>query len=172
MIKDLKYSTNLKECNRNDFDCGISALNAYLQNQASQDVKKGLAICYVAKLEREVVGFYTLSQHLIERDEFPNRLKKKIPQTYNAPATLIGRFAVDKKFQGKSCGKMLLMHALYKIYIGSQNSGTYGAVVVAKEESEQFYVKQGFIVLNREEKKYFLPIKVIENSIPDELKVG
>ena len=60
MINDLKYSTNLKECNRDEFDCGIPVLNSYFQKQASQDVKKGMTICYVAKHEDKVVGFYTV----------------------------------------------------------------------------------------------------------------
>jgi len=147
-------------------------LNTYFQTQANQDVKKNLAVCYVAMDESNVVGFYTLSQHSVSRQEFPEDMQRKIPSTYDAPATLIGRFAIDKKYQGKGCGKTLLMHAFYKIYIGSQSSGTKGAVVIAKDESEDFYKKQGFISLSADEKKYFLPIKVIENAIPNQLRVG
>ena len=30
------------------FDCGVEALNAYLQRQASQDAKRRVSACYVA----------------------------------------------------------------------------------------------------------------------------
>ncbi len=166
MIDHLTWTTDLKKCNRSQFDCGVPALNQYLKSQAGQDVRRNLAICYMACYENKVVGFYTLSQHLIRRDDLPTSEQKKVPKRYDAPATLIGRLGIDKCIQGKGVGKRVLMHALYKIYVGSKTSATWGAVVIAKDGAEAFYSNQGFILLNASEKKYFLPIKVIESAIP------
>jgi GNAT superfamily N-acetyltransferase len=167
VIDPLAWTTDFKKCNRSLFDCGVPALNQYLNSQAGQDVRKNLAICYMVCREDTVVGFYTLSQHLIRRDDLPENEQKKLPKTYDAPATLIGRLGIDKSVQGQGVGKRVLMHALYKIYVGSKNSATYGAVVVTKDGAEDFYKKQGFILLKASEKKYFLPIKVIESAIPN-----
>ena len=47
----------LLDRNRHDragFDCGVPALNAYLQRQAAQDVEKRAAVVYVAVIEPPV----------------------------------------------------------------------------------------------------------------------
>ncbi len=163
MISELQFTNKLGHYDRNKFDCGVDALNRYLQTQASQDVKKGLAVCYLSVLESQIVGFYTLTQHSIEREEFETSFRKKIPPTYAMPATLIGRLAVARKYQGKGIGNKLLMHALGKINQGSSVAGTAGAVVVAKHDSQNFYLNHGFVKLLGVENKYFLPIKVIHS---------
>jgi predicted NUDIX family phosphoesterase len=47
---------------RNEFKCEEHSLNHYLRNQARQDQKKLLSVCYVLlNNDNRVIGYYTLS---------------------------------------------------------------------------------------------------------------
>jgi hypothetical protein len=50
---------------RSQFVSGSEALDRYFQTQASQDIKRRIATCFVGVEEksREVVGYYTLNRH-------------------------------------------------------------------------------------------------------------
>ena len=59
--------------NRNTFNCEEESLSNYLKHQASQDIKKKLAACFVL-LESgstEIKGYYTLSSESIDRKQVP-----------------------------------------------------------------------------------------------------
>jgi GNAT superfamily N-acetyltransferase len=142
--------------NRNDFDCGKELLNNYLKNQAGQDIKRKLSACFVfAEKETNCIqGYYTLSNNSIPLSSFPESIRKKLPQSYNSiPATLLGRLAIDKNWQGKGLGKILLLDALKRSYIISQEIGSYAVVVdPIDREAELFYEKYDFIKLPDSEK--------------------
>ena len=66
---------------RGSFSCSVKALKDYFHQYASQDVKKGLAKCYVLIDEQQskIIGYYTLSSLSIPIIEVPKeRLKKDI----------------------------------------------------------------------------------------------
>ena len=89
-------------------------LNNYFKQQASQDVKRKLAACFVLIDEESlsIMGYYTLSNNSIPLDHFPENIQKKFPKSYNSiPTTLLGRLAIDKKYQGFGIGKILLIDA-------------------------------------------------------------
>lgn len=146
------------------FDCGNTVLNHYLHKQASQDMKKKLAVCFVMEnTHHEVLGFYTLSNSSVPRGNLPIALRDKMPPAYhNFPATLLGRLAVDLSLQGKGEGEFLLMDALYKSYKTSVETIASLAVVVDPIDikAHSFYKKYGFIELP-DSQKMFLPMKTI-----------
>ncbi len=97
-----------KKHNKNEFDCGKELLNNYLKNQAGQDVKRKLSVCFVLAEKKtcSIRGYYTLSSSNIPLDYFPEHIKKKLPPTYkNIPATLLGRLAIDTNYKGQGLGK-------------------------------------------------------------------
>jgi hypothetical protein len=65
-----------------------------------------------------VLGYYTLSAHSIERDALPETVVKrlKLPKYLHIPANLMGRLAVDLKYQGQRLGEILLMDGLERSY--------------------------------------------------------
>jgi predicted N-acetyltransferase YhbS len=113
------YLTELldSEHNRRDFTCGKSMLDNYLYFQARQDMKRNLSVCFVwndAQTKR-VKGYYTLSNNSIPLDTITEQYRKKLPPAYNSiPTTLLGRLAVDIRFQKMKIGQLLLMGALNK----------------------------------------------------------
>ena len=140
-----------KKHNRKDFDCGKELLNDYLKTQARQDVKRKLSACFVlVDSETKVIqGYYTLSNNSIPLSSFSEQIRKKLPKSYNSiSTTLLGRLAIDKKYQGKGIGKILLIDALKRSYGISNEIGSFGIIVdPIDDEAKGFYQKYDFIEL-------------------------
>ena len=153
-----------KKHHREVFDCGKELLNNYLKKQASQDIKRKLAACFVlSENETNIQGYYTLSNNSIPLHNFPEHIQKKLPKSYNAiPATLLGRLAIDQKHQGKGIGKILLIDALKRSYEISKEIGSFAVVVAPIDETaENFYKKYDFIKLP-DSGKMFIAMKTLQ----------
>lgn len=136
---------------RSQFDCTNEILNNYLKTQASQDVKRKLAACFVMiNEENEVKGFYTLSSASIPKEDLPLSISKKLPRNYeNPPTTLLGRLAIDKSVFGQGIGKILLTEALKRSYYQSEIIGSMAVIVdPIDEKAKEFYEKFDFIQLD------------------------
>ncbi len=154
-----------KKHNRKEFDCGKELLNNYLKKQARQDVKRKLSACFVlADNETNLIqGFYTLSNYSIPLSSFSEQIRKKLPDSYKSiPTTLLGRLAIDKNYQGKGIGKILLIDALKRCYDISTEIGSFGIVVdPIDDEAKNFYEKYDFIELP-DSKKMFIATKTLK----------
>jgi GNAT superfamily N-acetyltransferase len=150
---------------RDAFLCGKDLLDNYFRTQVKQDVKRKLAACFVlVDNESEgISGYYTLSSNSISNDFIPESFKKNLPKTYLfIPAILLGRLAVDKSFQGKGFGKLLLIDSLKRCWNLSKSIGAFAVIVdPLDDEAEKFYAKYGFIKLP-DSGKMFLPMKTIK----------
>lgn len=150
---------------RSLFTCGKAPLDNYLQKQATQDMKRRLAVVFVipdAESSR-VKGYYTLSNDAVPRELVPAEVQKKMPIHYtNLPVTLLGRLAVDQAFQGQRLGEDLLMDALRRAYDVSQTEIGSMAVVVdpIDEAAVAFYASYGFVLLP-DRNRLFLPMTTI-----------
>jgi predicted GNAT family N-acyltransferase len=151
--------------NRNKFDCGKELLNEYLKTQAGQDVKRKLSVCFVlADNETKIVqGYYTLSNCSIPLSSFSEQIQKKLPKSYKSiPATLLGRLAIDKEYQGNGTGKILLIDALRRSYEISNVIGSFGVIVdPIDNEAKSFYLKYDFIELP-DSKKMFIATQTLK----------
>ena len=149
---------------KSDFSCGKEMLDNYLHKQANQDIKRKLSVCFVIKeVETNLIkGYYTLSNNSIPLEVVPNEIRKKLPRSYEAiPTTLLGRLAIDNKFQGQGIGKLILVDALKRSYELSKTIGSFAVVVdPIDKDAERFYDKYGFIKLP-DSGKMFLPMKTI-----------
>jgi GNAT superfamily N-acetyltransferase len=136
-----------------------------MRRQANQDVKKKLSACFVLNDPETnlLKGYYTLANNSIPHDVIPKQFQKKLPGLYSSiPATLIGRLAIDHRFQGKGIGKLLLIDAFKRSYETSKNIGSFAVVVdPLDEDAENFYYKYGFIKLP-DSGKMFLPMRMIK----------
>ncbi|WP_028522531.1 GNAT family N-acetyltransferase [Runella limosa] len=151
--------------NREGFDCGKELLNNYLKTQAGQDIKRKLSACFVLsnRETNDIQGYYTLSNNSIPLSSFPEQIRKKLPKAYTSiPTTLLGRLAIDSKYQGKGIGKILLIDALKRSYQISQEIGSFAVIVdPIDEEAENFYTKYDFIKLP-DSQKMFIAVKTLE----------
>ncbi len=156
-----------KTHNRKSFACEEQLLTDYIKKQVTQDIKKKLAVCFVATdKDQNVIGYYTLTSESLGRELIPENYIKKIPKNYNAPVILLGRLARDIKLKGTGLGEHLLIDALFRAYTLSEESIGAMAVIVdpISEFALRFYKKYGFEQLPDSE-KLFLPMHVIKQLI-------
>ena len=149
---------------KSEFSCGNELLDDYLHKQANQDIKRKLSACFVLndKQTNLIKGYYTLSNNSIHQESTPIQIQKKLPRSYKSiPTTLLGRLAVDSRFQGQGVGKLLLIDALKRSYEISKTIGSFAVVVDPIDKgAENFYAKYGFIKLP-DSGKMFLPMRTI-----------
>ncbi len=164
-LSDLRIILLEQSCNRNKFDCGNDVLNRYLVQQATQDVRRNLSQIYVMITgDNLVIGYYTINASMIEYINLPETVRKNLPR-YPIPAALIGRFAVDKHYQGQGLAKKLLGNAIARAVAMSKIIGINVIIVDAKDENvAEFYQKLGFIPLTDSSLHLYLPIKTAKDA--------
>ncbi len=154
--------------NRQKFDCGEKALNNYLKSIASQQGAKDNARTYVltdtnmTNEESTIIGFYTLTLTTLTLHGLPQKLQKKHQSAQTAG--LIARMAIDKKYQSKGLGEWLLVDALKRLLVASNEVGFPLVIVDAKHSAIEFYEKYGFSRFLDQENKLFMTIADIRLS--------
>jgi len=151
---------------RGPFACGVEALDRYLKEQASQDVRRRVTRVFVALPEGslEIAGFYTLSAGSVSRDSLPSNLAKRLPH-YPVPVAILGRLAVDRRWAGKGLGAALVGDAVQRIVRASTSLAIHAILIDAKDEAAQaFYERLGFIPLPEETRRLFLPLSAVEKQ--------
>ncbi len=157
-----------KRHDRDAFDCGKASLNNYLHRHARQDMKRRLAAVFVLqnKIESEVMAFYALSQMSVDAGDLTKLTAKGLPQLRPVPCTLLGQFAVDRKFKGQGIGGWMLSHVFHEVVSHAKNIASFALIVDAVEDDAVSYWRHcGFITMPNTPNKLFLSIKTIEKWI-------
>ncbi len=147
------------EHGRTGFMSGSAALDRYFQTQASQDVRRRIATCFVAVSydSGQIAGYNTLSATSIALDALSPQLIKKLPRYPVVPAALLGRLAVARTQQGLGLGGVLLADAVKRS--ARTEMGVFAMVVDSENEGAQrFYEHHGFTLLPGPSRRLFLPI--------------
>ncbi|HEY3457005.1 MAG TPA: GNAT family N-acetyltransferase [Bryobacteraceae bacterium] len=153
------------------FSCAVEPLDRYLKQQASQDARKRLSVTYVlvpVESPNRIAGYYTLSADAIPVDDLPPELVKKLrlPRYDTIPATLVGRLARDVSYKGKGIGEILLADAMQLAWRTSHKVASWAVTVDSKDErAKAFYMSFGFIPFTDTERRLYLPMRTIEQSI-------
>lgn len=127
------------------FDCGTEALNRYIKLHAFQSQRAGSSQTYVAALDGQIVGYYSLVVGHVGHDKAPERLTKGLPR-HPVPVIVLARLAVDRKWQGKGLGAALVVDALRRVIQAADIAGIRAVIVHAKDEAAQrFYEHLGFV---------------------------
>lgn len=147
--------------NREAFDCGEESLNDFLRTKARKWAEKGMGVTRVALPSHDnptIIGYYTLAANSLSCATMPSR----ISGPKDLPVILLGRLAVDIKYQGQNIGERLLIHALKRAERFSHVIGASGVVVDAlHDKAERFYQRYGFINLLDREHHLFMPMGTI-----------
>jgi hypothetical protein len=163
--------------NRESFSCGVKELDLFLQTKARKEGDHNLNKTFVLTLKVDpsvIVGYYTLSNKQILVGDLPQELTKKLPKYNSLGATLLGRFAIDAKYQHDYCpglgfGKILLTDAKLRAWKASQSVGSFALIVDIlvgeKGDPSEFYRKYGFLPFPSDTTKLFLPMATIEKTL-------
>jgi GNAT superfamily N-acetyltransferase len=154
-----------KRFDHSGFDCGVPALNNYLKNQASQDVRNHYSVIFAAlecSVDR-IIGFYTLSNASLSLKQIPVDVQKRLPKYPDIPAVRLGRLAVDKTVQGSGVGKKLLADAIMQ----SLKSSAWAVMAVDAKDARAFafYLKHGFIAIDASESSLFVLRSMLMNFL-------
>jgi len=143
---------------RSQFGSGTPALDRYLREQVSQDIRRRVAACFVALThERRIAGYYTLATASVPLSGLPDESRRKLPRYGAVPAIRMGRLAVDATFKGQGLGGALLVNALRRA--ASAEIPAAVLVVDAKDnQAASFYRHHGFIPLADTPLTLFLPL--------------
>lgn len=170
MIADKrKYNIEpLGDHDRAAFSCGDASLDRYIREQASQDVKRGLASVFVITAKddpKQILAYYTLSSRELKLDQLPEEIAKKAGKYGHVGVTLLGRMAVAEKYKGTGLGALTLMNALHKSLLAATDVASLAVFVEAIDsDAANFYRKYGFIELPEDKLKLLLPMKTIAKS--------
>jgi GNAT superfamily N-acetyltransferase len=152
---------------RTTFDCGVEALDRYVRQQAGQDVRNNLAAVFllVDVDAGSIVGYYTLSATAIQATSLPPEVTKRLARYPVLPAVLLGRLAVDRRYQGRGFGGVLLVNGLRRAFAQREQIGAMAVIVDAKDDAARaFYERYGFQRLVDHEDRLFLPMAAIARS--------
>jgi ribosomal protein S18 acetylase RimI-like enzyme len=153
-----------KKHQRQTFDCGVNTLNLYLQQFANQDQKRGLTRVYVLAEQQQIIGYYSICAHSVPTDQLPDNTK--MGSYADAPFLLLGRLAVDLRFQKQGYGDALIFHAFKITTEAAEKIGTLGMVVDAKDEqAARFYEKFGFRPLSTSNNRLILSFSAIKTLL-------
>lgn len=132
------------------FDCGEPSLDRWLATQARQSMESRDAVTYLL-LDDEgddgddsrVVGYYALSAGQVLKDTAPLEMAQRAPEPI--PAVRMGRFAIDRAYQGQGLGAELLSEALLSaVNAGGLVGARVMLVDAISDDALDFYLRFGF----------------------------
>jgi ribosomal protein S18 acetylase RimI-like enzyme len=156
------------EHDRGSFHCGEESLDRYFQTQATQDIRRHIANCFVAfdAANGQVAAYYTIAAASIPLVDLPPEEAKRLPRYPTLPAVRIGRLAVDQRFQGRGLGGALLVDATRRTLQAAP--AAYTLVVDAKNEAAvAFYQRYLFRPLVGQPRTLYLPLATAQKVFLD-----
>jgi len=149
--------------NRKAFDCGVAELNQFLQQQARQKTIKHISKTYVAcrdSAPTTIIGYHTLIGYSVTIPP-AHKFYKKYPHPLSA--VKLARLAVGRTQQGQGLGGRLLIDAIYRTVLVSQQISAIGLFVdPMTPEVVPFYQQYNFLPAdpsNLTRLEMWLPIK-------------
>ena len=140
------------------FSSGVEPLDRYFRTQAGQDARKHMAAPFVLMLPGgAIAGYYTLSATAVTLAKLPDDIVRRLPRYPLVTATLLGRLAIDQRFQGRGYGRFLLADALLRA--ARSEIASFAVIVDAKDEAaRRFYERESFLQFPDEPMKLFRPM--------------
>lgn len=150
----------LGEDDRTGFSCGQPALDAYFRTQATQDMRRRVAACFIAVHSHDgvIAGYYTLSACHLNLSALGEDWRRKLPRYPAVPAARIGRLAVDRRFQGRHLGGALLANAAARV-IRSDLAAAIIVVDAKDDAATAFYEHHGFRRDPDDPRRLYVPVK-------------
>lgn len=150
------------------FDCGVQVLNDWLKKRALANHRSGASRTYVLCQGREVIGYYCLATGAVDHDVSPSQLRRNMPNPI--PVVVLGRLAVDRRYQNRKLGRILLRDANARTLQVASIAGAVALTVHAlSDDARRFYLSSGFVPLPSQPMTLYLLLKTIEQTMTGSL---
>jgi GNAT superfamily N-acetyltransferase len=125
------------------FESGTPVLDDWLRRRALSNQESGASRTYVVCAGKRVVGYYALAAGAIVQAEATRRTRRNMPNP--VPVMVIGRLAIDSRYQGRGLGRALLQDAVLRTMQAGEIAGIRAMLVHAiSEDAKRFYERCGF----------------------------
>ena len=175
--ENFRFETLTDKHDLSNFKCASDNLNDFLKEDALSQQKSKLNITKLVMCDDTIVAYVSLLTDTIPlkdiRDEDVKQdIKDQLSITSrkrNMPAIKIGRFAVDEKYSGKGLGSEILMSILFNIKdIAENNVGLRFVTVEGYAKAYNFYTKNNFVNLKKDDNKIKEKLDIIIERNPEE----
>jgi GNAT superfamily N-acetyltransferase len=150
------------------FFSGEQTLDDWLRERAFANMRafasRTYVICPANSLQ--VIGYYSICMGQILSTEVLGSMRRNMPR--QIPAVILGRLAIDLKWQGKGLGGALLQDAVQRSVCAAQEISARLLIVHAlSAQAESFYAHYGFARLPTETPTYALDLVKIQALAPN-----
>ncbi|OAA25350.1 Acetyltransferase (GNAT) domain-containing protein [Frankia sp. EI5c] len=154
-----KPSALLEEHDTVAFGCGDPVLDGWLRHHAKEHQRERITNTFVVLDGTTIAGFYCLATGAVERVATHSRWRSRRPADPVA-LMLIGRLAVDSRYQGRGVGARLLRDATMRALTVRRMVGTpvLGAHAAAPA-GRAFYRHFGFAASSVDPYLVLLPLQ-------------
>jgi ribosomal protein S18 acetylase RimI-like enzyme len=129
------------------FSCGVDRLDNFIKRTAANQADEDFTKVYVAiePPSNQVLGYYSLSAHVIDVESLPESDRKRMPRYPTIPAIYLSMIAVNAAVQGRGLGTFLVAEA-FKICVSvADKIGSYFIVLDAlNNDAARLYRRLGF----------------------------
>jgi GNAT superfamily N-acetyltransferase len=139
------------------FDSGEAVLDDWLRQRAWPNQQLNASRTYVvcSTGSKLIAGYFALSMGQIIGTEVTGSMRRNMPP--QIPALLVGRLAIDRRWQGKGLGKALL-NDIVRRALGADAAVRLILVHAISPTAEAFYARHGFTRLPVDTPTYALDL--------------
>lgn len=125
-----------------DFTCGESSLDEWLQRRARANQVSGASRTFVCCEASSVIGYYALASSAVSVATAPGRFRRNMPDPI--PVVVLARLAVATSHRGKGLGRALFQDAAQRVIRAADAIGIRGLLVHAlSTDAVAFYGRLG-----------------------------
>lgn len=126
-----------------DFSSGVASLDDWLRRRARVNQMSGASRSFVICEGSRVIGYYALASGAVRSSEATGRFRRNMPDPI--PVAILGRLAVDHRYQGLGLGRALVRDASLRVLQAAEIMGIRGILVHAlSQDIRSFYLALGF----------------------------
>ncbi|MGI8684726.1 MAG: GNAT family N-acetyltransferase [Acidimicrobiales bacterium] len=138
-------------------------MSAWLSKHARGPTRQGTRI-YVLFDGADVVGYFALAPHFLEREDAPRNIGRGAPR--QIPAILLAKLALDHSVQGQGLGSELLVFALRTIVEAARRAGGRLVIVDAIDDAARdFYEHHDFQSLPGDDRRLVLKLNTAAKAL-------
>ncbi len=129
--------------NVESFACGVPVLDEWLKRRALKNESSGASRTFAVCSDGQVIGYYALATGSVGHRNTPRKVRRNMPAPI--PVIVLGRLAIDERWQHAGLGRSLLRDAILRTLSVSQQAGVKALLVhTLSEDAKQFYLRNGF----------------------------